>query len=105
MTGVDPMGMIRGRYCTAIGAARVLKEFAGGGLEEAAAKIAISLRAPEISALTASRGDCVLAEVDTGSGYGPALGLVSLSARAALFAGPTGLTEISLRNCRRAWRV
>jgi hypothetical protein len=105
MTGVDPMAELRGRYSTAIGAARALKSFAGGGLDEAAEHIAGLLHSPEIPVLTASRGDCVLADVDTGSGRAPALGLVSLSGRAALFAGPSGLTEIPLRNCRRAWRV
>jgi hypothetical protein len=105
MTGVDPMADLRGKYGTAIGAARALKAFAGGGLDEAAQAITGRLYMEEIGPLLAQRGDCVLADVDTGAFRAPALGLVSLSARAALFAGPSGLTEIPLRNCRRAWRV
>jgi hypothetical protein len=106
MTGVDPMAELRGRYNTGIGAARAMKTFAGGGLDETAEHIAGLLHAPEIPVLTAGRGDCVLADVDDGSGVrSAALGLVGLSGRAGLFAGPSGLTEIPLRNCRRAWRV
>lgn len=101
MTGVDPMADLRGRYTTAIGAARALKAFAGGGLDEAAEHIAGLLCAKEIAALSAARGDCVLAD----TGNGPALGLVGMNGRHGLFAGPVGLTQIPLRNCRRAWRV
>jgi hypothetical protein len=105
MTGVDPMADLRGKYGTAIGSARALKAFAGGGLDEATEAITGRLYMEEISPPLAARGDCVLADVDTGAGRAPALGLVSLSGRTALFAGPSGLTEIPLRNCRRAWRV
>jgi hypothetical protein len=105
MTGIDPMAGLRGRYSTALGAARALKAFAGGGLDETAEQIAGVLGCTEIPVLTAGRGDCVLADVDTGAGCASALGLVSLSGRTALFAGPVGLTEIPLRNCRRAWKV
>lgn len=105
MTGIDPMAELRGRYSTAIGAARALKSFAGGGLCEAAEAITGRLYMEETSPLLAHRGDCVLADVDTGSGRAPALGLVGLSGRTALFAGHVGLTEIPLRNCRRAWKV
>jgi hypothetical protein len=107
MTGVDPARWFRGRYRTPMGAARALKQFAGGGLDETAeAILSRQLFMPEVSPLLAGRGDCVLADVDDGSGVrSAALGLVSLSGRTALFAGHVGLTEIPLRNCRRAWKV
>lgn len=105
MTGVDPMTELRGRYLTALGAARALKAFAGGGLDETAEHIASLLHAPEIPVLTAGRGDCVIADAEYDGGYAPALGLVAMNGRQALFAGPVGLTAISLRECRRAWRV
>lgn len=106
MTGVDPMVDLRGKYSSAVGSVRALKQFAGGGLDEAAARIGQSLQTAEVSVGLAKRGDCVLADVDGGIGMrSPALGLVSLSGRSALFAGPVGLTEIPLRACRRAWTV
>jgi hypothetical protein len=106
MTGIDPMAALRGKYSTAIGAARALKGFAGGGLDEAAEHIAGLLHAPEIPVLRATRGDCVVADVTTPEGLrAPALGLVAMNGRQALFAGPVGLTVIPLRDCRRAWRV
>lgn len=101
MTGRDPMADLRGRYGTTLGAARALKAFAGGGLDEAAEHIAGLLHAPEIMPLQAGRGDCVLADTENG----PALGLVAMNGRIGLFAGPVGLTQIPLRNCRRAFRV
>lgn len=106
MTGVDPMADLRGRYSTAIGAARALKAFAGGGLDETAQAITGRLHMGEVGPLLAGRGDCLLADIaGEGGASGPALGLVSLSGRSGLFAGRVGLTEIPLRACRRAWRV
>lgn len=106
MTGVDPMVDLRGKYSTAIGAARALKAFSGGGLDETAEHIGSLLHAPEIPVLTAGRGDCVIADVMTPEGMtGPALGLVGMSGREAMFAGLNGLTAVPLSQCRRAWRV
>lgn len=106
MTGVDPMADLRGKYATAIGAARALKQFAGGGLVEAAEHIARLLHAPETPTLSAARGDCVVADVALPDGMrAPALGLVAMNGRQALFAGPVGLTALPLRDCIRAWRV
>jgi hypothetical protein len=106
MTGVDPAAWFRGRYSTKIGAYRALKQYAGGGLDETMTRVFGICGALEIPVLTAGRGDCVLADVDDGSGARTAaLGLVGLSGRAALFAGPSGLTKVLLRNCRRAWKI
>ncbi len=98
-TGVDYAAPLRGRYRTAAGATRVLRRFAGGGLEAAAEKIARDNGLEEVPLLMAQRGDFVLLD-DT---EGPALGVCLGSHIVA--AGPAGAVLRPLAAARRAWRT
>ncbi len=95
---------LRDHYETPLGAARTLKRFAGGGLEEAAEKIARHHDCPEVIPLTAQRGDIILAEVLISDGLlSDSLG-VCLGERVA-FATKQGFTQLPLTKARRAWRI
>ena len=97
--GVDYAAPFRGRYTTALGAARALRRFAGGGLETAAEKITQDNGLEEVPPLMAQRGDFVLIDV----AEGPALGVCLGEFLAA--AGPDGAATFPLKRARRAWRV
>ena len=97
--GVDFAGPLRGRYKSRVGAARVLKSFARGGLEAAAEKIAEEHGLAEIAPLMARRGDLVLVDTD----LGPALGVCVGESIAS--AGPDGVALMPLSAAQRAWRV
>lgn len=108
-TGQDFAAPFRGRYRSARGAARVLKEFsglsaaglrrAGGALAATAAKIARDHGRPEVAPLMAQRGDMVLVETEAGPALGVCLG------EAAAVAGEAGMTMCPATLWRRAWRV
>lgn len=100
ITGVDPAAELRGRYTTQLGAARVLKRFAGGGLAEAADKIAGQLGAPAIAPSRAQRGDVVLVETE----HGPALGIIA-GGGAFFPAISGGLASRDPIGAVKAWRV
>ena len=98
-TGVDHAAPFRGRYRTARGAARVLRAFAGGGLEAVAEKIARGAGLAEVPPLTAQRGDFILLESEAGPALGVCLGEV------AGLAGESGMVTAPPPLWRRAWRV
>ena len=97
--GVDFADPLRGRYKTRRGAARVLKGFAGGGLDVAAEKIAVQHGRPEVAPSMARRGDLVLIDTDLGLALGVCVGESIASA------GPDGVALMPLSAARRAWRV
>lgn len=104
ISGVDVMASLRGRYTTEREAYALLAATAGD-LNGVATLLLDRAGAPEIPVLTAGRGDLVLADLRSrGATYGPCLGLVGMSSRAA-FAAPRGYAEFPLRFCARAWRV
>lgn len=92
--GPDVAALWRGRYATAIGAARVMRRLGWSSLEAAGRDL---LGPPLASVHLARRGDLLLA--DTGLGFG-----VCLGARAAGYA-PAGLVFVPLSACALAWRV
>jgi hypothetical protein len=94
MTGQDPMKGIRGRYKTAIGAARVIKN---DGFQSLAAYV--SALFPEIEPADAKRGDLVLCE-------GPFGDFLAVRERSfAIGPGFDGVEQIEPRQFKRAWRV
>ena len=92
--GYDVAALWRGRYCTAIGASRVMRRLGWQSLEAAGRDL---LGEPLPSVHLAQRGDLVLA--NSGLGFG-----VCLGARAAGIA-PEGLILVPLSSCALAWRV
>lgn len=105
--GIDFAAPLRGRYGTRREAYAVLGDFAGGGLEQAAEKIARGRGCAEVAPLMARRGDIILAEIAVGGAPGGALGDalgICLGERIA-FAAERGFAQLPLVKARRAWRV
>ncbi len=90
----DVAALWRGRYSTALGAARVMRRLGWRSLEAMGRDL---LGEPLPSVHLARRGDLVLA--NTGLGFG-----VCLGARVAGIA-PEGLVLVALSSCALAWRV
>lgn len=84
----------RGRYSTALGAARVMRHLGWADLEAMGRDL---LGAPLPSARLAQRGDILL------GGTPEAFGICA-GARGA-FLTPDGLTFLPLSTCRLAWRI
>lgn len=104
MTGIDVAAEFRGRYRSALGAARITRQVTGTGntVEDAAKYVTAKYGMEQLSAvLLAQRGDVVLHDGDEG----PALGIVSLNGKDALFVTEAAMRRIPLRECRAAWRV
>jgi hypothetical protein len=97
--GVDYAAPFRNRYSTALGAARALRRFAGGGLEAAAEKITQDNGLEEVPPLMAQRGDFVLLDAAEDPALGVCLGATFIAA------GPAGAVILPLKRARRAWRV
>ncbi len=92
--GADVAALWRGRYRTALGAARMMRRLGWPSLEAAGRAL---LGEPVPSVHLARRGDLLLA--GTGLGFG-----ICLGARAAGIA-PAGLTFAPLAACTLAWRI
>ena len=101
ITGVDMAQDFRGKYTTAKEAYEFVKNFAGDGLAELVAKRAQELGITEIKPLLAQRGDVVLVNKD---GH-DSLGIVGLDGRFALCAAIKGLTQVLVKDCRKAYRI
>lgn len=103
--GIDPMRPARGRYRTPRGAMGWIGRN-GGSLEAVAEKLGAKVELPRVPVLMAGRGCVVLGmvRVDEGEPPVPALGLVGLDSRVALFAARAGGYEpYPLRGCLMAW--
>jgi hypothetical protein len=102
-TGVDVAAEFRGQYKTKLGAAKIIRKVTGGeSVEHVAEHVTKQHGIPELpSPLFAQRGDVVLFD----GAEGPALGIVHLTGKHAIFAGEGGLQKIELNKCRRAWRL
>lgn len=102
--GVDPMAAARGKYYTQRGAAAWIKKN-GGTFESVAQRLGAECGLTEIAPTMAGRGCVVLADVPTVGGVmAPALGLVGMDSRRAVFM-TDGLPyfELAPRECRMAW--
>lgn len=100
MTGTDPAAWFRGKYSSATWATRRLREFAGGGLLEAAHKITHDLDMPEMSWPRAMRGDVAYYD----AARLPALGLVT--GREVVFVAPdAGIARRPISDMHTVWRV
>ena len=103
ITGVDPGKDFRGKYTTQEEAAAIMQQFAGGGIEALAVKMAAQLQMPEIKPVTfAQRGDIVLV---SNSRNDRALGIVGFDARFVLCASEQGLARVPMKRWLRAWKA
>lgn len=103
MTGTDIASDFRGQYTDLKGSLAVIKSACDGtSAEDLFASVAGGNDVAELpSVLYAQRGDVVVFDGE----YGPALGVVYLNGRDALFVTPDGLKRQPVKNCRRAWRI
>lgn len=102
MTGEDPAAPFRNSYHTERSAARAMLDFAGGGLREAAEKIAADWNMPRRRSLRlAQRGDLVLLPTEVGE----SLGVVSLNPRFCAGMSPCGFAMAPISVCVAAWKV
>jgi hypothetical protein len=105
MTGVDIAADFRGKYSDEAGALEAIRTVAGGAtVADAAAWCAAKHGLEEWRhPLCAQRGDLVVYEDEiTGR---PVSGLVHLSGRHIVAAGPDGLKRVSITEVLRAWHV
>lgn len=96
MTGEDLGVEYRGRYDDALSAARIMREVAGGGIENVATR---ALGKALDNPLMAQRGDVVMIETERGNALGICLG------GTLAFAGERGLGFMEIGSAIRAWRV
>lgn len=110
MTGEDLGAPFRGRYSTPIEAACLCREFLGGDLEAAVAKVLEEHGLEEIPPARAGRGDLVLVRLEGGR---HALGIIDLrGTHVAIASRPRGLAFLPRRagapgatTVHRAWKV
>jgi hypothetical protein len=101
ITGVDMAADFRLSYSNVGAAAKAMRAYAGGGLEDLVDKMAAAHALKEISPKLARRGDVVLFDTE----HGATLGIVGLDGATAHAVGMQGATGVPVLKCRRAWRV
>lgn len=100
ITGLDAASDIRGRYSTALGAAKRMKTLYGeAALSLAATNFALHWGGKEIVTSMAGRGDLILYLSDARASLGLCTG------RHFAGAGETGTVSIPMKFAERAWRV
>ncbi|WP_374764258.1 DUF6950 family protein [Yunchengibacter salinarum] len=104
MTGIDLMAGLRGRYRSAAGACRLIREGGARDLFDLVHQRAASAGFPPISPLHAGQGDLLLARVAIPDACrGQAVGICM--GRVGFFAGQTGWTGVPVSQCNHAFRV
>lgn len=98
-TGVDPAADLRGKYSTALGAARILKEM--GGVRGIIRSLAEPLGVTRIEGAKDQRGDLVVADTGNGESIGICIG------SHAAFVGASGLlfAPFDFKKAGHCWRV
>lgn len=92
------------KYATEPEACEIIKDYAGGGIEEAVEKIALEYKCEEVPPSFAQRCDVMLGEVLIhGDVMGDSIG-VCLGEFVA-FAAPIGFVQLPISATRRAWRI
>ena len=104
MTGVDPAKGLRGKYRSALGARRALKEHAGAGLTATARKIAKVHGCPEVPVLMAQRGDLAIVETEAPGGK-RVLSLGVVMGEDVTVPGVNAMAAVPVSDARRAWRI
>lgn len=102
IAGIDIGEPFRGRYSNVGEATRIIRRYAGGGVEELAEKLFATHGLPEISPALAQRGDIALFNDEAGR---PILGILALDGVTVQSVGLKFAVGVPIRQCRRAWRV
>jgi hypothetical protein len=98
LTGTNPISHLRGRYNTAIGAKRLLKqEYGTWEIRDALTQVLGQPVAPGL----AGRGDIVLVDIDGTE----AVGVVDLTGERVAAVGLYGLEHVPLSAATTAWKV
>mgnify|MGYP003154361337 CR=1 FL=1 len=105
MAGIDVACYFRGKYKTKDGAYSLLKEFAGGGLEDTAEKLAKQFGLKEIELGFVGRGDLALCNVPTAINEElPTLGVVGMTEKIHI-PGTRQLQVFEKTSGVRFWKV
>jgi hypothetical protein len=98
-TGCDPAHELRGKYSTALGAARILREL--GGVRGVIQRMGEPLGLQRIKSVQDQRGDLVVADTGNGESIG-----ICIGAHAA-FVGEKGLlfAPFDFKKAAHCWRV
>ena len=98
-TGIDPAQSFRGKYSTALGAARFLK--ANGGVRGIIKSVGEPLGMTAVDGARCQRGDLVIAETGSGEGIGICIG------SHAAFVSKDGLRfiPIDFQRAAHCWRI
>ncbi|PKR54398.1 DUF6950 family protein [Thalassospira marina] len=99
ITGIDPAKDLRGLCDDRRGAIRVMRDYAGGGVEKTVAKAFAACGFGYVPVLFARRGDCGLVSTDDGPALAVCMGATWVAQ------GKNGLVQKPLKEGLRAWRV
>lgn len=106
MNGSDPAHFFRGKYKNKKEAFKMLKAFAGGGLEATTERVFAEMGYPEIPVDDANSGDVVLMEVENvdpeAEGY--TTGIMA-NEMTAIAQGKDGLVYVENPDLKRAWHI
>ena len=106
MTGADPAHFFRGKYDSLKGAYKILKRFAGGGIEDACDKIAMEMGYKQISVSDVVRGDLVLLETENVDPDEQGLTMAIIAGpNTAAAQGKEGIVYIENPDLHYAWRI
>jgi hypothetical protein len=121
LTEVDIASDFRGKYASALSAARAMRKFVDYEsaestepteskdkptaihdlVEAVAVKIAARHEIQEVPVLMAQRGDVLLLDTPQGK----SLGILGLRGTHVHTTGPDGIVDVPLEDCERAWRI
>ena len=99
ITGIDPAIGLRGLCHDRASAIRVMRDYAGGGVEKTVAKAFAACGFGDVPPIFARRGDCGLVPGDGGPALAVCLGKMWAAQ------SKDGLVYLPLKNGLRAWRI
>ena len=105
ITGTDLAEDFRGKYDDARSAIRVIRDYAGGTIEDLALRKAAEHDLPAVHINLASRGDVVLIQQEADADNMRALGIVSMDGRTAACAGANGVHFVPRSSWLKAWKI
>jgi len=106
MNGSDPAHHFRGKYTDKKSAFKMLKQFAGGGLEETTVQVFSDMGYSEIPCASANSGDVVLVDVENIEPDAEGLTAAIMANPTTVIAqGKDGLVYLENPDIKRAWAI